>query len=103
MFAASVPANTAAADAKALKPSIDRVRCLMKRWSGSAILLSGMYGRDASFGIWWLGGMHYPSATGNGVSGARMVGRPKYLMSCELELLSGRPFDLPGCAVSADP
>ena len=24
-------------------------------------------------------------------------------MSCELELLRGRPYDLPGCAVSADP
>jgi len=24
-------------------------------------------------------------------------------MSCELELLHGRPYDLPGCAVSADP
>lgn len=32
-----------------------------------------------------------------------MADRPKYLMSCELELLSGRPFDLPGCAASADP
>ena len=24
-------------------------------------------------------------------------------MSCELELLLGRPYDLPGCAASADP
>jgi hypothetical protein len=24
-------------------------------------------------------------------------------MSCELELLHGRPYDLPGCAASADP
>jgi hypothetical protein len=24
-------------------------------------------------------------------------------MSCELELLRGRPYDLPGCAASADP
>jgi hypothetical protein len=24
-------------------------------------------------------------------------------MSCELELLRGRPYDLPGCAVSANP
>ena len=32
-----------------------------------------------------------------------IVGRPSYLMSCELALLSGRPCDQPGCAVSADP
>jgi len=25
------------------------------------------------------------------------------VMSCELALLSGRPWDQPGCAVSADP
>jgi hypothetical protein len=24
-------------------------------------------------------------------------------VSCELELLHGRPYDLPGCAASADP
>jgi hypothetical protein len=24
-------------------------------------------------------------------------------MSCELELLLGRPYDLPGCAASANP
>jgi len=24
-------------------------------------------------------------------------------MSCELDLLHGRPYDLPGCAASADP
>ena len=45
----------------------------------------------------------YYRSTGIGALGARMVGRPKYLMSCELELLSGRPFDLPGCAASANP
>ena len=41
--------------------------------------------------------------TGTGASGARQVGRPRYLMSCELALLSGRPCDQPGCAVSANP
>jgi hypothetical protein len=45
----------------------------------------------------------YPGLTRTGASGARGVGRPKYLMSCELVLLSGRLCDLPGCAVSADP
>ena len=45
----------------------------------------------------------YPRVTGTGASGARQVGRPRYLMSCELALLSGRPCDQPGCAVSADP
>ena len=38
MFAASIPANAEAADAKALSPSIDRVRRLMKRWSCSTAL-----------------------------------------------------------------
>src|SRR3712207_1814798 len=45
----------------------------------------------------------YPGITGTGAPGARGVGRPGYLMSCELALLSGRSCDLPGCAASADP
>lgn len=86
-----------------LKPSIDRRRRLTRRWSCSMRLLSGMYRRDAPIRIPLHGWMNYRPPTGIGVSGARMAGRPKYLMSCELELLSGRPFDLPGCAASADP
>ena len=45
----------------------------------------------------------YPRATGTGPLGAHEVGRPPYLMSRELALLSGRPCDQPGCAVSANP
>jgi hypothetical protein len=39
------------------------------------------------------------------VCGARstLCGRPSRTMSCELVLVAGRPCDLPGCAVSADP
>jgi hypothetical protein len=52
-------------------------------------------------------GRHSPSAvswaTGTEASGARGVGRPRYLMSFELALLYGRLCDLPGCAASANP
>jgi hypothetical protein len=36
-------------------------------------------------------------------TGSTSVGRPICTMSRELVLLAGRPYDLPGCAVSADP
>src|SRR4030095_12978301 len=45
----------------------------------------------------------YRRGTGIGATGACLAGRPEYLMSCELELLTGCPFDLPGCAASANP
>uniref|UniRef100_UPI001C2C0BC4 hypothetical protein n=1 Tax=Ruegeria arenilitoris TaxID=1173585 RepID=UPI001C2C0BC4 len=67
------------------------------------MLLFGMNGRDAPIGGFEGFDVDYYWSTGIGALGARMAGRPKYLMSCELALLSGRPFDLPGCAVSADP
>jgi hypothetical protein len=58
---------------------------------------------DATGGLGETSRWLYPRATGTGASGAREVGRPGYLMSCELALLSGRPCDQPGCAVSANP
>jgi hypothetical protein len=44
-----------------------------------------------------------PFGTRMRVSGVHATGRPFRTMSCELELLSGRPLDLPGCAASANP
>ena len=42
--------------------------------------------------------------SGIGAPGARnLVGRPVYTMSRELVLVVGRPYDLPGCAASANP
>jgi len=38
MFATSIPSNVEAADVNDLKPSIGRVRLLMKRWSCSTML-----------------------------------------------------------------
>jgi hypothetical protein len=45
----------------------------------------------------------YRLCTGIGATGACLAGRPRLTMSCELELLSGCPFDSPGCAASANP
>ncbi len=67
------------------------------------MLLSGMNEHDAPIGGFEDLSVDYYCSTGIGALGARMAGRPKYLMSCELELLSGRPFDFPGCAASANP
>jgi hypothetical protein len=47
---------------------------------------------DANGGLGETSRRLYPGVTGTGASGARQVGRPRYLMSCELALLSGRPL-----------
>ena len=80
-----------------------RSRCGVGRCEFSARLLSGMIFRDATGVLGETARRLYPGLTRTGASGARGVGRPSYLMSCELALLSGRLCDLPGCAVSADP
>ena len=46
----------------------------------------------------WYGSEHQDRGVGSTEGG-----QAELTMSCELALLSGRPCDLPGCAVSADP
>jgi hypothetical protein len=41
--------------------------------------------------------------TGTGALGERMLGRPVCAMGFEPVLFSGRPCDLSGCALSANP
>ena len=78
-------------------PAFDATAILFK-----PVVIGHNFG-DATGGLGETSRRLYPGATGTGASGAREVGRPPYLMSCELALLSGRPCDQPGCAVSANP
>lgn len=77
----SMPASVTAAVVKDLKPSMGRTRRLIRRWPCSMRLLSGMNRRDTPIRIPLPGRIDYRPATGIGVSGARMAGRPKYLMN----------------------
>ena len=77
----SIPAIVIAAVAKPLKPSIVAICCFTPRWSCSIRLLSGMCRRDTSIPVSWSGQIDYRRATGIGVSGARMAGRPKVPVS----------------------
>ncbi len=81
MWIISIPDRMVEAVAVDLKPSIGRTRRLMRRWCCSIQLLSGMNRRDAPIRIFLHGWIDYRPPTGIGVSGARMAGRPKYLMN----------------------
>ncbi len=68
---------------------------------------SGLIARSTGL----LSGMCWPgisdpallSGDREGGAGSTHGGQAELTLSCKLELLSGRPLDWPGCAVSADP
>jgi hypothetical protein len=99
IMAATEPAgrHEASKAAHTSYPSLDPAMVLLQS------IVIGHNFSDATRGLGEPSRWLYPGATGTGASGAHEVGRPGYLMSCELALLSGRPCDQPGCAVSANP
>ena len=69
----------------------------------SAALLKGMMPATRPFRLAFMArGSHESSHRDRGV-GSTKRRQAVLSMSCELELLHGRPYDLPGCAASADP
>ncbi len=63
------------------QPCVGRIPRLSAPWSASMMLLSGMLFFGTTGGVESSARRLYPGLTGTGVSGARDVGRPKYLMS----------------------
>ena len=59
--------------------------------------------RDTRFAMEFPATKTYRWTAGIGDVGSMKRRQADLTMSCELELLHGRPYDLPGCAASADP